>query len=1477
MTAYWVEFGYNAYVERQDNSQDYPPQNPIFFLGHNLSQNPSLVDFAGAVEPGPLVFRFLTTTPYAAVSTGTTGTSIDVLVYTDSIINTYPVGTAPDPTIFSGPLTNSPTIRDPNNGSEFSFIYTSYAWAQIDLSPGVLTIDWQDKAETASFKLTQDAGNITNPAQTGRVHFTDTDPKAAPTGSIGSQTAAVTDANGNAVPVTSAQTAALEAAFSIAPEAGNTNNGAIDWTYNPDGTALNFLTAGETAQVQSEIQVTDQNGNKDTATVTVTLVGPVKTLFTTGADRVDFNSLTPDQQSAIAAGADLYNGLGGNDVVTLPNVGNYNESLGSAGGTLNWNPNQTFSTGSVAGNNYTVNGGDGSYNIALGAGNDTVNVTGTGTNTITGTTGKYTINLGGTGVDNVTITGDGASTIVGNAGADTIAITGNGANNITAGTGAVSVTIKGDGNNTIDASSTARFDSLTATGSGNERIIGGNFGNNITSGAGNDFLKGGNGSDLFFGVGIKSTDAQRGNDEINGASYTNLNSTDIVSFDYPRASYDIKFLPTLTLSDGSSSIGFGVVVSSKVGKDTIANWNALHFSDETIRESDVYHASLVAYGLWSLADAFDQLKSFIGLSQNISDPKLKAIGDWFDSADKVIGALAQGATESDFQSAIKVTLTQAANAITAPFISQAKSILDDRIDNLPMPDSWKTTAKTAVDNGAIDLAADISLATGALVDRVAAFNKQSFSTFDWAAQWQQWMNDVKQAIRNTYKLFDSGDPQQEWNDPHLPTPQAQPPTQIVIDGYLSGATVFADANGTGLLAANDVSTTTDRNGNFTLTGGSGPLYAFGGTDTSTGLPFKGQLSAPVGSIVITPLTTLISELSSDPSAEQKVLSGLGLSSSLNLTTLDPIAASQAGDATGAAAEAAGAKVYDTASLIASALAGAGGTFASGLKDAFSALAKAIDGSGISLVDETGISALISSVALSEHLVLGQGVADSVAAVIVASNAALDQKLQSDGAGTKLLSDVAAVEFVAQGPASNLIEQAANSASNLQPIVTAYTGTNLENAITARLNSLSNNAVPAITGVFANPSGGDLNTGKLVEITLTTSGSVTVGGSPVLALNDGGTATYNAAKSTSTSLAFDYTVGSADTDVASLAVTQVSLNGGTIRDSSGRDANLSLSGLSQSGLQIDNDSGEQAALTLTVNGGNPIDAATAGAVPFTVAGLEPDDSGTVSFSDGSHAPVVINVAGGVPSATTADLAGLNDGNVTATLSLSADAGGNSFTPVTTDAVLDADLVAERPSMTARSKITLNGGKSAPLGIVLGAVDSDDTLSVSISGVAKFQSITAAGARPAVTRHGSHYTYTFANLPASDWDNGLVLHSSYKGQHYGWNHLTVTVSQTTPGETGGDITKKIAVTNRPAAHVHAPWQYLLNFLDPRALATAMEHFSEMADLGSPGSQLHSAGLLSQYMASSFVEGAPGFGSAFAGEPQTQQHPMLVLNHG
>ena len=101
------------------------------------------------------------------------------------------------------------------------------------------------------------------------------------------------------------------------------------------------------------------------------------------------------------------------------------------------------------------------------------------------------------------------------------------------------------------------------------------------------------------------------------------------------------------------------------------------------------------------------------------------------------------------------------------------------------------------------------------------------------------------------------------------------------------------------------------------------------------------------------------------------------------------------------------------------------------------------------------------------------------------------------------------------------------------------------------------------------SSGDLNTGKTVTLTLNLSEAVTVntsGGTPTLTLNDGATATYAGGTGTN-ALTFSYTVA-AGQNTTSLAATALSLNGATIQDGSGNVANLSLTGLTQTGPQID---------------------------------------------------------------------------------------------------------------------------------------------------------------------------------------------------------------------------------------------------------------------------------------------------------------------
>ncbi len=87
--------------------------------------------------------------------------------------------------------------------------------------------------------------------------------------------------------------------------------------------------------------------------------------------------------------------------------------------------------------------------------------------------------------------------------------------------------------------------------------------------------------------------------------------------------------------------------------------------------------------------------------------------------------------------------------------------------------------------------------------------------------------------------------------------------------------------------------------------------------------------------------------------------------------------------------------------------------------------------------------------------------------------------------------------------------------------------------------------------------GDLNAGKVVTLTVNFSSAVTIdttAGTPMLTLNDGGSATYSGGSGTS-AIAFSYTVASGQ-NTSDLTVSALNLNGATIRDGVGNAADLS---------------------------------------------------------------------------------------------------------------------------------------------------------------------------------------------------------------------------------------------------------------------------------------------------------------------------------
>ncbi|MBV9861795.1 MAG: Hint domain-containing protein [Alphaproteobacteria bacterium] len=98
----------------------------------------------------------------------------------------------------------------------------------------------------------------------------------------------------------------------------------------------------------------------------------------------------------------------------------------------------------------------------------------------------------------------------------------------------------------------------------------------------------------------------------------------------------------------------------------------------------------------------------------------------------------------------------------------------------------------------------------------------------------------------------------------------------------------------------------------------------------------------------------------------------------------------------------------------------------------------------------------------------------------------------------------------------------------------------------------------VTSLSDNSSAGEVDGGQTVEITLGMSEGFTVaGGTPTLAFDNQGTATYDAAASNPTTgtMVFDYAPG-AGVETAALDITAVNLNGATVSDAGGNSADFS---------------------------------------------------------------------------------------------------------------------------------------------------------------------------------------------------------------------------------------------------------------------------------------------------------------------------------
>jgi Ca2+-binding RTX toxin-like protein len=248
----------------------------------------------------------------------------------------------------------------------------------------------------------------------------------------------------------------------------------------------------------------------------------------------------------------------------------------------------------------------------------------------------------------------------------------------------------------------------------------------------------------------------------------------------------------------------------------------------------------------------------------------------------------------------------------------------------------------------------------------------------------------------------------------------------VIDGYLVGATVFRDLNDNGSLeGASEPNTTTDAQGNWTLAvdpaNENAKLVSFGGMDSSTGKAFTGVLTAPAGSTVVTPLTTLVQSYveaqaakgtTVDPAtAASSLATALGLSGQ-DLLTLDPIAVIETG---GGAADA-----YQAAAQVASVInATAAASTGDGSAESKAVAAKLAEEliSAEEAAAGTGVTALsnptVIQAALNEGGVTGDN-ATKIGDQVTEANKLIADASSGEKTPAEIQAQVAQVQEVVQG-------------------------------------------------------------------------------------------------------------------------------------------------------------------------------------------------------------------------------------------------------------------------------------------------------------------------------------------------------------------------------------------------------------------------------------------------------------------------------
>ncbi|MEP6524884.1 DUF4347 domain-containing protein, partial [Microcoleus vaginatus DQ-U2] len=289
-----------------------------------------------------------------------------------------------------------------------------------------------------------------------------------------------------------------------------------------------------------------------------------------------------------------------------------------------------------------------------------------------------------------------------------------------------------------------------------------------------------------------------------------------------------------------------------------------------------------------------------------------------------------------------------------------------------------------------------------------------------------------------------------------------------INGYMAGATVFFDANFNGVQDENEPFSITNADGSFDLDvsldkfdknnsgdlePAEGKIVLIDGINTSTYLPQQTPLFATPDAIVVTPLTTLLTELieqGTDPNQAQiQVKSALGVSSAIDLTSYDPLQAITQNDPNGLAVYAAHAQVQNTIVLITDLISGASNTAKNEIADrVISAVANQIKSGTLDLSNSTQVQAILESATSQLQVPQLSSIASDAAQIIAEGNQRIGAIASSNSSPSDAATEIARIQKVAQGEVAQDLLQVAAGNKTIQSAISENTGASLNTKIQA---------------------------------------------------------------------------------------------------------------------------------------------------------------------------------------------------------------------------------------------------------------------------------------------------------------------------------------------------------------------------------------------------------------------------------------------